>query len=178
MTRPRRVLDGGLRSTEREARPQDTALKCLRASWNLLGLAFCSACGSHPQGGSCASTDMDCFLSSLTVQQGGAPVALRSVDASRMSSSAGPPSLWALGSSTSVALTTGAVSHPSWIAGWNGNWAIYSNRAPSTPLNAVWAFATNDAGAAGAKDTVLHWDGTPWSVVTLGGLPRVAERIP
>lgn len=124
-----------------------------------LGLLSALACGSHPQGGAnCASSDLDCILSNLTVQQGGAAVPLQTIEASRLSppgAPAAPPFLWAVGGSSP-------------IAGWNGTgWIGYPNPAASVGLRAVWAFAANDAWAAGDSDTILHWNGTAWSVVTL-----------
>jgi hypothetical protein len=154
-----------------DARPTCGAARLvLRALVISLGLASPLSCGSHPNGGnadggnsSCASGDVDCLLSNLVVQQGGAAVPLQTIASSRLSPS-GPaavlPFVWAVGQAPGSPVQ-------SLIAGWDGtHWTAYPNPAPSIGLKAVWTFATNDAWAAGTNDTVLHWDGMAWSVVT------------
>lgn len=133
-----------------------------RLSRLILGISCCGAAALSCSGKSiCASSDPDCFLNALTIQQGNAAVPLQTLDASRLSSSmssSAPPSVWAVG------------NH---IAGWNGtNWSVYSQPAPDSRLRAVWSFATDDAWAAGDQDTILHWDGKSWSVATAGGGAR------
>ena len=140
----------------------------LRAFVISLCLAAPLSC-SHPNGGngdggngSCASGDIDCLLSSLVVQQGGAEVPLQTIASAQLSpsgSAAARPFVWAVGQAPGAPFK-------SLIAGWDGTrWTEYPNPAPSIGFKAVWTFSTDDAWVAGTNDTVLHWDGRAWSVV-------------
>ncbi len=132
------------------------------------GLAVATSCGSHGID-QCASGDLDCFLAHLSVTQGSAPVPLRTIDSSLLSKPVTPtpaaPFLWAVGHGAPTASppTTG-------VAGWDGSqWTQYPNVAPSSRLDAVWTFATDDAWAGGYKNALAHWNGTAWSLVSTGG---------
>ncbi len=162
-------MDGKIRRADlqrspRPARGRFTAtLMTLRRVTLAAGIASSLACSSQPQSNrACAAADLDCVLSNLTVQQDAGALALQTIERAKLSPTAVPPALWAVGVANDAGL----------IAGWNGlSWTAYPDPAPASALSAIWTNSASDAWAGGSSDVLLHWNGTTWAVATPSGIP-------
>jgi len=75
--------------------------------------------------------------------------------------------VWATGSEMFAVGAAGTVRH---YSGMGDTLEVVSDVPVAETLNAVWGTSPNDVWAVGDASCVIHWDGTRWSRIAVGGL--------
>lgn len=75
--------------------------------------------------------------------------------------------VWATGREMFAVGGTGTIRH---YSGTGDTLDIVSDVPVLEALNAVWGTSPNDVWAVGENSCVIHWDGTHWSRIAVGGL--------
>ena len=63
-------------------------------------------------------------------------------------------------------------------AAWAGTWqTVTSPQVPGFHLNGIWGSAANDVYTVGATGSILHWNGTAWSLMASPDQPGTLRHL-